>query len=238
MTTVLLVRHGRTTSNAAGTLAGWTPGVLLDDKGREQAMALGQRLMDVPLHLVVSSPLERCRETTERVLLPRTEVPEVVFDEGIGEAHYGDWTGKALSELATDPMWPVVQAHPSGAVFPGPDGESMGAMAARAVGTVRRYVRAAAEAHGDNATVLVVSHGDIIKAILADAMGLHLDLFQRIHVDPASLSVIRYTQLRPFIERVNDTGGSVAALLPPIEGAADSAAAPSTDAPVGGGAGA
>ena len=235
MTTVLLVRHGRTTSNAAGTLAGWTPGVLLDEKGRDQATALGQRLAEVPLQLVVSSPLERCRETTERVLLPRTELPEVVFDDGIGEAHYGDWTGKPLSELATDPMWPVVQAHPTGAVFPGADGEAMAAMAARAVATVRKHALAAGEAHGEHATVMFVSHGDIIKAILADAMGLHLDLFQRIQVDPASLSVIRYTQLRPFVERVNDTGGSVAGLLPPPP---DAPSAESGDAAVGGGAGA
>lgn len=233
MTTVLLVRHGRTTSNAAGTLAGWTPGVLLDEKGREQATALGERLKEVPLNLVVSSPLERCRETTERLLLARAEPPEVAFDAEVGEAHYGDWTGRALSELATEPMWSVVQAHPSAAVFPGENGEAMAAMAARAVAAVRRHATAASERFGENATLLVVSHGDIIKAILADAMGLHLDLFQRIQVDPASLSVIRYTPHRPFIERVNDTGGSVAGLIPKP----DEPGASESDAVVGGGAG-
>lgn len=235
VTTVLLVRHGRTTANADGTLAGWTPGVLLDEKGRDQAEAIGTRLLEVPLTLAVSSPLERCRETTERLLLPRAESPEVIFDEAVGEAHYGDWTGKKLAELAEDPHWPVVQAHPSAAVFPGEGGESMATMSARAVDAVRRYSKIAKEQGGDHATLLVVSHGDVIKAIIADALGMHLDLFQRIQVDPCSLSVIRYTQLRPFVERMNDTGGSVAGLIPPVE-AADQPA--SSDAAVGGGAGA
>jgi probable phosphoglycerate mutase len=220
---------------------------LLDEKGREQAAAIGARLQEVPLTLVVSSPLERCRETTERLLMPRTESPEVVFDEAVGEARYGDWTGKKLSELAEDPHWPVVQAHPSAAVFPGEGGESMAAMSARAVDAVRRYVKLAAEkaaANGgakdgekgrEHSTLLVVSHGDVIKAIIADALGMHLDLFQRIQVDPCSLTVIRYTPLRPFVERVNDTGGSVAGLIPSIE-ATDQPA--SSDAAVGGGAGA
>ncbi len=235
MTTVLLVRHGRSTANTAGTLAGWTPGVLLDDKGREQAAAVGQRLSEVPITLAVSSPLERCRETTERILLERTPPPEVVFDDALGEAHYGDWTGKALSELTEDAQWRVVQAHPSAAVFPGDTGESMAAMSARAIAAVRQWAAAAAERGGDAATLLVVSHGDVIKAVLADALGMHLDLFQRIQVDPCSLSVIRYTPLRPFVERMNDTGGSVAGLLPQPE--AESTASPG-DAVVGGGAGA
>ena len=233
MTTVLLVRHGRTTSNADGTLAGWTPGVLLDEKGREQANAIGERLREVPLQLVVSSPLDRCRETTERLLLPRTETPEVLFDDAVGEAKYGDWTGQKLSDLAKDPLWPIVQSHPSAVVFPGVEGESMAAMQARAVAAVRRHSASVESQHGPHATLLVVSHGDIIKSIVADAMGLHLDLFQRIQIDPCSLSVIRYTPHRPFVERVNDTGGSVAALFPPPP----EAEAPTGDAAVGGGAG-
>jgi probable phosphomutase (TIGR03848 family) len=235
MTTVLLVRHGRTTANADGTLAGWTPGVMLDELGREQAAAIGERLRDVPLTLVVSSPLDRCRETTERLLMPRASQPEVIFDESVGEAHYGDWTGKKLSELAEDPHWPVVQAHASAAVFPGEGGESMAAMSARAIDGVRRWSRVAQDKAGDSATLMIVSHGDVIKAIVADALGLHLDLFQRIQVDPCSLSVIRYTKLRPFVERLNDKGGSVAGLIPAVE-AADQP--PSSDAAVGGGAGA
>lgn len=228
---MLLVRHGRTTANASGVLAGWTPGVHLDDTGRAQAAALGQRLAAVPLAAVVTSPLERTRETAQQLLDARTDEVALRLDDRLGEAHYGQWTGRALKDLGKDPQWAVVQAHPSAAVFPGPDGEAMAAMAARAVAAVREH----AEQAGD-ATIVVVSHGDVIKAVLADALGLHLDLFQRLQVDPASLSVVRYTRLRPFVERLNDTGGSVAALLPPAK--RGRRRKPSSDAVVGGGAGA
>jgi probable phosphomutase (TIGR03848 family) len=213
VTTVILVRHGRTAANASGTLAGWTPGIGLDDAGRQQATALGARLLPVPLAAVVTSPLERCRETAEALLAGRDPTPAHV-DERLGEARYGDWTGKALKDLAKDPLWKVVQAHPSAVTFPGPDGESMRAMQTRAVDAVRGWN----EQLGADATWVAVSHGDVIKAVLADALGQHLDEFQRIQVDPCSISVVRYTALRPFVLRVNDTGGGVEALLPPKPG--------------------
>jgi probable phosphomutase (TIGR03848 family) len=230
VSTVILVRHGRSTANTSGVLAGWTPDVHLDDTGRSQAEALGARLASVPLTAVVSSPLERCRETVDLVLGDRTDVPRHE-DDRVGECRYGDWTGRELKSLVKDPMWRVVQSHPSGARFPGDDGESMSAMAARAVGAVRDWNAKL----GDDATYIVCSHGDVIKAILADALGLHLDEFQRLVVDPCSISVIRYTSLRPFVERVNDTGGSVAALVPPKRKGRRRKA--SSDAVVGGGAG-
>ena len=230
MTTVLLVRHGRTTANAGGVLAGWTPGVRLDDTGRGQAQALGRRLADVPLTAVVSSPLERCRETVAELLAER---PDIVVheDDRVGECRYGDWTGRELKTLTKDPMWKVVQSHPSAAVFPGEGGESLAAMSARAVAAVREWNATL----GDEATYLLCSHGDVIKAILADAFGMHLDDFQRVVVDPASLSVVRYSALRPFVERVNDTGGSVGGLLPPKRKGRRRKT--SSDAAVGGGAG-
>jgi broad specificity phosphatase PhoE len=137
--------------------------------------------------------------------------------------------------LAKDPLWRVVQAHPSAAVFPGPDGEPLRATQARAVDAVRDWNARL----GDDATYAVVSHGDVIKAIVADALGLHLDLFQRIAVDPASLTVIRYTQLRPFLVRLNDRGGPVDDLLPPKRKGRRrrKPAAAESDAVVGGGAG-
>ncbi|GAB3213515.1 histidine phosphatase family protein [Marinactinospora endophytica] len=224
--TLLLVRHGLTELTGA-TLAGWTPGVHLDERGRAQAAALATRLRSLRLAAVVSSPLERCRETAEAVAAANPSVGEVVTDERFGECRYGDWTGRPLTELAREPLWEVVQAHPSAARFPG--GESLAETAHRAVAAVRDWNRRLQAPDGDSA-YLVCSHGDVIKAIVADALGLHLDQFQRIQADPCSLTAIRYTRTRPFLLRANDVGGGVADLLPrPGES--------SPDAVVGGGAG-
>ena len=230
MTTVLLLRHGRTTANAAGVLAGWTPGVQLDETGTGQVQAVGQRLAAVPLAAVVSSPLERCRQTAEAVLAGRAA--ELQVDERFGEARYGDWTGRPIKELVKEPLWTVVQQHPSAAVFPGPEGEGLAQTQARAVAAVREWNAKL----GPDAVWLACSHGDVIKAIVADALGLHLDQFQRIVVDPASVSVITYTDTRPFVVRVNDTGGDVSGLVPPKRNRRGRRAA-SSDAVVGGGAG-
>jgi probable phosphomutase (TIGR03848 family) len=222
--TVLLLRHGRTTSNVTGELAGRRP-VELDDIGRKQAERVGERLRPLPLAAVVTSPLIRCRTTLE-LALPGANP---VVDEGLTECGYGDWEGRPLKELAGDPLWPVVQQHPSGAVFP--NGESLAAMSARAVATIRRWDAEVTAEHGPDALWLACSHGDVIKAIVADALGLHLDQFQRIVADPASVSVIRYTPARPFVVRVNDTA-DLATLVPPQQASSES------DAAVGGGAGA
>ena len=234
MATLLLVRHGRTTANASGVLAGWTPGVGIDDTGRTQAAALAERLVPVPLSLAVISPLQRCQETADALLGSRAVPREV--DDRLGECHYGDWQGRKLTELAREPMWKVVQGHPSAAVFPG--GESLRDTQARAVAAVREYDARVEAEHGPDAFWLACSHGDVIKAITADALGAHLDTFQRIVVDPCSVTVLRYTPLRPFAVRVNDTGGDLGALEPakrrrrrPVRRDADA------DAAVGGGAG-
>ncbi|MGA7688601.1 MAG: MSMEG_4193 family putative phosphomutase [Jiangellales bacterium] len=232
MPTVLLVRHGRTSANAAGVLAGWMPDVHLDDTGRDQAAALAERLATVRIDAAVSSPLPRCVETADALLASR-DVPRTT-DERLAEARYGDWTGRPLRELARDKTWRVVQNHPSAAVFPGEDGEAMAAVAARAVAAVREHDRTVLDEHGDGAIWLAVSHGDVIKAVLADALGMHLDHFQRIVVDPCSVSVIRYTPLRPFVVRMNDTAGALSALAPRRRRRRPRR---SSDADVGGGAG-
>ena len=224
---MLLIRHGRTAANASGVLAGWTPGIDLDDKGREQVAALAARLAAVPVAAIVSSPLERCVETATALAADRDLTVET--EDALGECRYGDWTGQELKKLAKDPLWKVVQAHPSAATFPG--GESLRDTQSRAVDAVRRIN----DRLGPDATWIAVSHGDVIKALLADALGLHLDLFQRIQVDPGSLSVVRYTTLRPFVVRMNDRGGSVDDLRPPAKRARTKRA--SSDAVVGGGAG-
>ncbi len=239
MPTVILVRHGRTAANATGVLAGWTPGIHLDDVGRGQAAAVGQRLRPVPLAAVVTSPLERTRETAEQLLEGRDPRPPEHVDARVGECRYGDWTNRPLKDLAKEPLWKVVQGHPSAAVFPGPEGESLADMSARAVGAVREWNATLTAEHGPDVVYAVVSHGDVIKAICADALGIHLDGFQRLAVDPCSVSVVRYTDLRPFVVRLNDTGGDVAALVPaPKKKTSRRRAAASSDAVVGGGAGA
>ncbi len=227
MATLILVRHGRSTANTAGLLAGWTPGVTLDERGASQAAALPGRLAGLPLAAAVSSPLERCRQTLQPLLDARPGLP-LHTDERIGECHYGDWSGRKLAELADEPLMAAVQQHPSSVTFPG--GESMRAMQARAVDAVRDWNARIEAEHGEDAVYVMCSHGDIIKSVVADALGLHLDLFQRIHVDPCSLTAIRYTGLRPFLVRLGDTGDL--APLAPRESGSDG------DAAVGGGAGA
>jgi probable phosphomutase (TIGR03848 family) len=236
VSTVLLLRHGRTASNASGVLAGWTPGIGLDEVGVAQAQAVSARLSALPLAAIVASPLERCRQTAGAVADGRPVEPAT--DERLGEARYGDWTGRALKDLAKEPLWKVVQTHPSAAVFPGADpegvaGEGLAAMQARAVEAVREWNARL----GPDAVWLACSHGDVIKGIVADALGLHLDQFQRISVDPCSITAIRYTELRPFVLRVNDTGGGVEGLVPPAPRKGRKRKPPSSDAAVGGGAG-
>ncbi|WP_330238143.1 histidine phosphatase family protein [Streptomyces sp. NBC_00525] len=229
MPTLILVRHGRSTANTDGVLAGRTPGIALDERGRAQAAALPGRLAALPLAAVVSSPLQRCRETLEPLLAARPDLPRHV-EERISECDYGDWSGRKLAELTDDPLMTVVQQHPSAATFPG--GESMRAMQARAVEAVREWNARFEAEHGENALYVMCSHGDIIKSLVADALGLHLDLFQRVHADPCSVTAIRYTRLRPYLLRLGDTG-DLAGLAPrePDAGAGQ-------DAAVGGGAGA
>ena len=229
MATVILVRHGRTTANATGVLAGRTPGVRLDDTGLQQARAAGERLAGVRLAKIVTSPLERCRQTASAL---RSEAhPRPVTDRALTECDYGQWQGQPLKDLAKEKLWATVQAQPSAATFPG--GESMPAMMARAAAACRRHD---AELDADDVWV-AVSHGDVIKAILADALGLHLDLFQRINIDPASISVVRYTSARPYVLAMNTHAGDLGWLTPPKRPTKGKAHGTRSDAAVGGGSG-
>jgi probable phosphomutase (TIGR03848 family) len=232
VTLVLLVRHGLTAGTGT-VLTGRTPGIPLDDRGREQAAALAARLGAVPLDAIITSPLERCRQTADAIASARNGHPLAVQeDERLAEVRYGDWTGKPLKRLAKDPLWRVVQAHPSGVRFPGEDGESMPDVQHRAVGAVREWNARL----GRDATYLICSHGDVIKSLIADSLGMHLDLFQRIQVDPCSLTAIRYTPFRPFLLRMNDTGGTVGGLVRPDQ-RPGRARQRDEDAVIGGGAG-
>ena len=235
MTTVLLVRHGRTSANTAGVLAGRSSGVELDDRGREQVASVGQRLAQVPVRAIVTSPLRRCRQTAQALAAARTDGAPVVTEKGLIECGYGDWTGKTLRELAKDPLWGAVQQQPSSVRFP--SGESMLEMASRATGAIRAWDAKMAAEHGADAVWVAVSHGDPIKAILADALGMHLDSFQRIMVDPASISIIRYTSARPYVVTANSTTTDLAAMFAPPPKRRRRKSAPAADAAVGGGLG-
>jgi len=224
VTTLILLRHGRSSANAAGVLAGRTPGVELDETGKAQAARVVERLAGVPLAEIVCSPALRCEQTVAPLLADRGQA--VVTEPGLAEVDYGSWTSRALKDLAKEPLWRVVQAHPSAAVFP--DGEGLAGMQARAVAAIRRHDVRIAAAHGPRAVWLACSHGDVIKSILADALGMHLDLFQRISVGPASVSIVRYGANRPDVVSTNTDSGDLSWLR---------GSAPAADAPVGGGAG-
>ncbi len=222
---MILLRHARSAANGSGTLAGRTPHVELDDAGREQAVGLIGRLSAVPLSGLVRSPMLRCEQTVSALAAERSL--ETVVEPDLSEVDYGEWTGKQLADLVSEPLWRVVQAHPSAAVFPG--GEGLAQVQARSVAAVRRHDERITAQAGEDAVWLLCSHGDVIKSVLADALGQHLDAFQRIVVDPGSISVVRYTSLRPFVLRLNDNAGDLTSVVPPPrERVADS------DAPVGG----
>ena len=227
--TVILLRHGRSTSNTAHTLAGRSEGVDLDDKGREQAQAVVDRIGDLPVKAIVRSPLLRCERTVEPLAAALGVEP--IVDDRISEVDYGTWTGRKIGELLKEPLWKVVQQQPSAAIFP--DGEGLAAVQARAVAAVREHDRRLAAEHGADVLWLACTHGDVIKAVLADALGTHLDSFQRITADPASMSVIRYAETRPFVLHVNHTGNGLTAGLA-ARPESDAGAAPAGDAVVGG----
>jgi probable phosphomutase (TIGR03848 family) len=201
MGTLLLIRHGRTDANANGILAGRTPGVVLDEVGRSSTNALAERLKGVNIAHVVSSPLERTRETASLLF---KDSFDIALDDRLLECDYGDWQGAKLSELAVHELWPIVQQRPDEMIFP--NGESMNDMSARASAAVREWDAKLTTEHGDKVVWVAVSHGDIIKAICADAMGLPLRKFQSLLIEPASVSVIHYSESGSAVSKLNDTG--------------------------------
>ncbi|CAM2763018.1 histidine phosphatase family protein [Skermania piniformis] len=201
--TVIVLRHGESRSNVARTLAGRTPGVELTERGLDQARELADRLGGSQVRAIVRSPLLRCAQTVAPLAAALDLEP--VVDEHLAEVDYGEWTGRPIAELIDEPLWRVVQQHPSAVEFPG--GERLAAVQYRAVRAIREHDRRLAEQHGTDVVWLACTHGDVIKSVLADALGMHLDGFQRIVVEPAALSVIRYTPGSAYVHRMNVTGG-------------------------------
>lgn len=236
MTTVLLIRHGRTSANTAGLLAGRASGIELDSAGEQQVAELASRLAGVPLRAIITSPLRRCRQTAQALIAAQSDGCVFAVDQGLVECGYGEWTGRSLRELSKDKLWSAIQQQPSAVRFPG--GESMSEMSTRAIAAVRAWNARVEAEHGPAAVWAAVSHGDPIKAILADALGMHLDSFQRIVVDPASISIVRYTAAHPYVITANSTTVDLASFLSPPRKRSRTRQKPSHDAPVGGGLGA
>ena len=188
MPTIALVRHA-TTAATGHRLGGWTPGVHLDDAGRDQARETARHLAVHPVAAVYTSPLERTLETATIIGEAVDRAPQV--ERGLGETDYGEWTNRPLEELRDEPLWAVIQATPSRATFPG--GESLRASQARMVETLETIARA----HDTDGLVVAVGHADPIKAALAHYLGMPLDTFQRIAISPASVSVLSLWQARP-----------------------------------------
>ncbi|WP_392542072.1 MSMEG_4193 family putative phosphomutase [Oryzobacter telluris] len=230
MATVLLLRHGHSTANAAGVLAGWSEGIGLTDTGREQAGRVGERLAPITVARAVSSPLQRCLETVALALPDHG----VTTDERLGECHYGGWTGRRLADAAKDPLWRVVQDDPANAMFPPHDdfaSESLGDMAARVIGGVRALDAEVEAEHGADAVWLAVSHGDPIKSVVAEAVGAGLAGLQRVRVDPGSVTAVHITATRMVLLASNTVLGDLGPLV------ARPRHAPPGDSEVGGGAG-
>jgi probable phosphomutase (TIGR03848 family) len=197
MTTLILIRHATNDWVRKGLLAGWTPGVHLNEEGQTQAQALGKRLATSHLDAIYSSPLERARETAQAVAKPHDL--EVQICDGIGEVQYGEWNGRSIRDLVRKPLWRSVQIYPSGTRFP--NGETIGEMQARVVAALDEI----RTAH-PRSIVAAVAHADVIKAAVAFYVGVPLDLFQRLIISPASVTVIGFGHFGPRLVRMNDDG--------------------------------
>ena len=200
MTQLLLIRHGENEYTRSGKLAGWTPGVHLNDAGQKQAEALAKRLALAPIMAIYSSPLERARETAAP--LAKAKGLKVEISTGLGEVRYGSWTGKSLKRLARTKLWAVVQHHPSAMEFP--EGESLWNVQARVVEALEQIARA-----HPKELVAAFSHADIIKLAVAYYLGMPLDLFQRIMINTASVTLLHLGHGQTALVKLNDTGSSL-----------------------------
>jgi probable phosphoglycerate mutase len=196
-TRLILVRHA-VTAHTGPLLSGRMPGIDLSDKGVGQAEAAATRLAKLPIAAIYASPIERTTQTAQRIAAHHAI--DVLPLPGVIEADYGDWTGGKISDLAKTDEWRVVQVAPSRAVFPG--GESIRAMQTRMIDALDAVV-----ARHPHETVVVVSHADPIKSAIAHYTGMHLDLFQRLHVSPASATVFDFHAYGALLVKCNDTGG-------------------------------
>ena len=207
---LVLIRHAHSQSNASGVLSGRLPNIHLSEKGIKQSQQLSERLGNFAVAQLRVSPMERCFETISPwlndVVLKNSPDFEPIIDPSLNEVDYGDWSGKKLISLARKKEWRTVQESPSRMYFP--SGEGIAQMQSRAMSVVHELAKLP-----DSKTAVIVSHGDVIKSIVASALGTHLDEFQRIIIDPASVSVLDYSGIKPRVLLLNDTRAVVTDLL-------------------------
>ena len=207
---LVLIRHAHSEANAAGILSGRLPNVHLSEKGLAQSEQLAVRLGNFPVSNLRISPMERCFETISpwinSIVMPNNPRFEPIIDEELTEVDYGLWSGKKLSFLSKNKLWKTVQESPSRMYFP--KGEGIAQMQSRAMTSVHEAVSSKAKG-----SAVIVSHGDVIKSIVASALGMHLDEFQRIVIDPASISILDYSTMKPRVLLLNDSRAVVTELL-------------------------
>jgi len=207
---LVLIRHAHSEANAAGILSGRLPNVHLSEKGLAQSEQLAVRLGNFPVSNLRISPMERCFETISpwinSIVMPNNPRFEPIIDEELTEVDYGLWSGKKLSILSKNKLWKTVQESPSRMYFP--KGEGIAQMQSRAMTSVHQAVSSKAKG-----SAVIVSHGDVIKSIVASALGMHLDEFQRIVIDPASISILDYSTMKPRVLLLNDSRAVVTELL-------------------------
>ena len=207
---LVLIRHAHSEANAAGVLSGRLPNVHLSETGIEQANGLAKRLGAFPISEMRISPMERCFETVQpwinEFIIPKFSKFEAVIDPDLTEVDYGTWSGRKLSVLSKNKLWKTVQESPSRMYFP--SGEGIAPMQSRAMQSVHELVSVKKKG-----AAVIVSHGDVIKSIIASALGMHLDEFQRIIIDPASVSILEYSSIKPRVILLNDSRATVTDLL-------------------------
>ncbi len=198
MTHILLVRHGQNEWVNQKRLAGWTPSVHLNEAGKDEVAALSERLASLPIEAIYSSPLERCLETALAIATPHQL--DIIQSEEFGEVRYGNWEGKKIKKLAKKRSWYAVQHYPSRFQFP--EGEALRTVQQRAVDAIEEIAE-----QNDEQMIVIVSHADVIKLVLAYYLGMHVDLFQRIGLSPASVSILALSSNGPVsVLRMNDSG--------------------------------
>ncbi len=200
MARIVLLRHAHSVANEKNVLAGRTPGIALSKTGREQALQLVNRIGATEFDEIAVSPMQRCRETIDPWLVAASAQSRVVVDESISEVDYGSWSGKSLASLRRKSQWKVVQEFPSQMIFP--DGESLLEMQGRALSGFYRL-----NSLKGRRPRLMVSHGDVIKSIVAHCLGMHLDQFQRLVIEPASITIIDTDEGMSRLVRFNDAKG-------------------------------
>ena len=205
MPKIVLIRHAHSTANAAGVLSGQLPDVHLSKSGKEQAERLAERLGKLTISQVQVSPMDRCSETLAPWLSKYGKNVNVIMEPNLVEVDYGKWSGKKLATLSRLKLWRKVQGQPSAVTFP--DGESLAQMQVRAMRPIHKFFAS------DLEMTIMVSHGDVIKAIVASSLGMHLDDFQRIVIDPASITILESNGGTIRLTRLNDSDSSANELL-------------------------